>query len=374
MGGKAPHAAVGGIAHGGGAARRLACTMTDVRIGISGWTYAPWRGTFFPEGLPRKAELAYAAEHVRTIEINGTFYSLQRPSSYAAWHAQTPENFRFAVKGPRFITHIKRLKDVLALTANFFASGVLRLESKLGPILWQLPPSQRFDAPRLEAFFRLLPRSTREAAAVARHHDHRLKARAWLQAGDDRPIRHALEVRHPSFETDEFIALLRRHEIALVVADTAGKWPVMHDVTADFVYVRLHGDTELYASGYTPAALQRWADRIRAWAAGGEPAEAKRFGPPAERRKAGRDVQVYFDNDVKTHAPFDAMTLAHGLGLGPPPPVPAAPIRQTKRVEAVRASWPDWAKRSMPDRRARPRTRGWGRRNFVKKTQPKEII
>lgn len=312
--------------------------MSDVRIGISGWTYAPWRGTFFPTGLAQKRELAYAAEHVRSIEINGTFYSLQRPSSFKTWREQTPEDFIFSVKAPRFITHIKRLKDVVAPVANFFASGVLRLEAKLGPILWQLPPSLKFDPARLETFFHLLPRTTKEAAIFGRHHDQRLRTRAWLRVEGNRPIRHALEIRHPSFETPEFIALLRKHDIALVVADTAGKWPKLMDVTADFVYVRLHGDEELYASGYSTDALREWEARIRAWNAGHDAPGGRLIGPPVKRRTAGRDVYVYFDNDVKTHAPFDAMTLAHRLGLAPPPPQKPATMRRPP--EAVRTNWP----------------------------------
>lgn len=346
------HAGRQRFAHGGEDRVALVCGMSDIRIGISGWTYAPWRGSFFPKGLSQKRELAYAAERVRSIEINGTFYSMQRPSSYAFWHDETPEDFVFAVKGPRFITHLKRLKDVLAPTANFFASGVLRLGPKLGPILWQLPPATRFDPERLSQFFDLLPRGTREAAVLARHHDHRLKARAWMRTDADRPIRHALEVRHPSFENAEFISLLRQHEIALVVADTAGKWPLMKDVTADFVYVRLHGDTELYASGYTPEALDRWAEHVSAWSSGDDAAGAKLFAPPLPRRKAGRDVYVYFDNDVKTHAPFDAMNLAHRLGLGPA--AAAGPVPGSFKPEPVRNRWAGWGQRP---RNAAPRGR-----------------
>ena len=299
--------------------------MPDVRIGISGWTYAPWRGVFFPPGLRQKDELAYAAERVRTIEINGTFYCMQRPASFGVWYEQTPEDFEFAVKAPRFITHMKKLKDVVAPVANFFASGVLRLDQKLGPILWQLPPNFRFDPDRLTTFFNLLPHSLREAGILGRHHDHRLKARAWLKATSNRPLRHALEVRHPSFECAEFIALLRKHGIAVVVADTAGKWPLIREVTSDLVYVRLHGDQELYASGYSREALGRWASRIRAWSTGGDAHDATTLGPPVARRPAGRDVMAYFDNDIKTHAPFNAMTLAHLLGLGPPPPTGPSP-------------------------------------------------
>lgn len=236
--------------------------MAEYRIGISGWRYAPWRGTFYPKSLPQRRELEYASRQVNSIEINGSFYSLQRPSSYKLWHDETPEGFVFAVKCPRFITHLKRLKSVEIPLANFFASGVLRLGAKLGPMLWQLPPSFKFDPERLAAFFDLLPRSTAEAARIARRHDaHLKKSRAWLRTDEDRPLRHALEVRHNSFIVPEFVELLRRHEIALVVADTAGKWPFMEDVTADFIYIRLHGDEQLYVSGYTDEALDLWAKR-----------------------------------------------------------------------------------------------------------------
>jgi uncharacterized protein YecE (DUF72 family) len=314
--------------------------MSETRIGISGWTYAPWRGTFFPRGWPQKKELAYAAAHVRSIEINGTFYSLQRPSSYATWHDETPDDFLFSVKGPRFITHIKRLNNVVAPLGNFFASGILRLNDKLGPILWQLPPSTHYKPERLAEFFKRLPRSTREAAVFARHHDHRLKARAWMRAHADRPLRYALEVRHSSFVNREFITLLREHNIGLVVADTAGKWPLLMDVTSDFVYVRLHGDTELYASGYTPEAIRTWATRVAAWSRGADAPDVRLIAEPPIKTTS-RNVFVYFDNDVKTHAPFDAMALAHALGLGPVPP--AGPFLDPARPpEPVRTSWVGW--------------------------------
>lgn len=280
------------------------------RIGISGWRYVPWRGKFYPEDLRQKDELAFAARQFSTIEVNGTFYSLQRPSSFIAWREAVPDDFVFAVKGPRFITHMKRLADVATPLANFFASGVLALEGKLGPILWQLPPSFRFDAERLAHFFDLLPRGAKEAAAVARKHDARLKNRAWLTVSDDRPLRHALEIRHDSFRDAKFIALLRKHRIGLVVADTV-EWPLLMDVTADFVYVRLHGSQQLYASGYGPKALDQWATRIKAWQTGLE-APGDHVAGPARRR--GRDVYVYFDNDAKVRAPFDARTLIRKLG------------------------------------------------------------
>jgi uncharacterized protein YecE (DUF72 family) len=313
--------------------------VSDLRIGISGWTYGPWRGTFYPKGLTQKRELAYASRQLNSIEINGSFYSLQRPSSYELWRDQTPEGFVFAVKAGRFITHMKKLKGVETALANFFASGVLALHEKLGPILWQLPPSLGFDAERLEGFFGQLPRDTRAAAKLAQGHDERLAGRSYVETDAERPIRHAIEVRHDSFKTEEFVKLLRKHDVALVVADTAGKWPFVEDVTArDFVYVRLHGDEQLYVSGYSDEALERWAGRAWAWAGGGEVEDAVRIGPPAKARMAGRDVYVYFDNDVKVRAPYDAMNLAAKLGLREPPgpaPDPASIAEQPRAVWAA---------------------------------------
>jgi uncharacterized protein YecE (DUF72 family) len=292
---------------------------SDVRIGISGWRYKPWRGVFYPRGLAQRRELEHASRQLSSIEINGSFYALQRPKSFAAWKAEVPPGFVFSVKGPRFVTHMKKLADVETPLANFFASGVLALGDALGPVLWQLPPTLGFDADRLARFFDLLPRTTAAAAALAARHDERLDDRALTVTDADRPLRHVMEVRHATFETPAFPALLREHGVGLVVADTAGKWPYLEDVTSDVVYVRLHGDSELYVSGYDDPALDRWAARVAAWAAGSEPADAHRLGPAAEPRPQGRDVFVYFDNDVKVRAPFDAMALARRLGVGPEP-------------------------------------------------------
>jgi uncharacterized protein YecE (DUF72 family) len=289
--------------------------VATTRIGISGWMYPAWRGRFYPKGLVQRRELEYAASRMRSVEINGSFYSLQRPTSYQAWRDQTPEDFVFAVKGGRFITHMKKLVGVETPMANFFASGVLALGPKLGPVLWQLPPVLRFDPDRLAGFFDLLPRTTREAARLAAGHDHRLDGRAWTETDADRPIRHALEVRHPSYCDPEFVRLLRAHDIGLVVADTAGRWPDLEDVTSDFVYVRLHGAEELYVSGYTEDALDQWAAKIRRWSAGESPTGEHTVAAPMKRRPGGRDVYVYFDNDAKVHAPFDALALAERLGL-----------------------------------------------------------
>jgi uncharacterized protein YecE (DUF72 family) len=282
-------------------------------IGISGWRYAPWRGVFYPKDLPQRRELEYASRALPTIEINGTFYSLQRPESFEAWYRDVPPGFVFAVKGSRFITHMKRLKGVEKPLANFFASGLFELRDKLGPVLWQLPPTFAYDPERLDAFFTQLPRTTEQALSLARRRDARVKGRARLAIHGNRRIRHAVEIRHESFRDPSFIALLRRHRIALVVADTAGKWPYCEDVTADFVYLRLHGDEEIYASGYSEFALDRWAERIAAWSQGSEPRDARRIAnamPPSRRR---RDVYCYFDNDIKVRAPFDAMRLIQKL-------------------------------------------------------------
>jgi uncharacterized protein YecE (DUF72 family) len=282
----------------------------EVRIGLSGWTYKSWRGRFYPKGLPHNRELEHVGSVFSTVEINGTFYSMQRPDSFGRWAEATPDDFVFAVKGPRFLTHMKRLTDPVAPLGNFIASGVLRLGPKLGPILWQLPPSFRYDRSKLDSFFSLLPRNTRAAAACGRRHDQRLKARAWLRVGSQRRLRHALEVRHESFRDPDFIELLRKHDVALVCADTVD-WPLLMDLTADFVYCRLHGSRELYRSGYGAAELQRWARRIRAWRDGKPMGDGTFVGKPARERP--RDVFVYFDNTDKLKAPRDAQALMRCL-------------------------------------------------------------
>ncbi|MEX2496830.1 MAG: DUF72 domain-containing protein [Woeseia sp.] len=286
--------------------------LPGARIGISGWRYAGWRGRFYPEGLPQSRELAYAAGSFNTIELNGSFYSLKRPADYALWHREVPEDFLFAVKGPRFITHMLRLRNVRTALGNFFASGVFAFEEKLGPFLWQLPPTFQFDPERLESFFNELPRNGAEASALARKHDNRLKARARIKTDPSTILHHAIEVRHPSFQQQAFIDLLREQNIALVIADTAGKWPWMEDITADFIYIRLHGDTKIYESGYSPQVLDQWAQKIRIWLSGGQPENARALSPPMPS-PAGRDVFVYFDNDAKVYAPRDALRLARTL-------------------------------------------------------------
>lgn len=289
--------------------------MSHIYIGISGWRYPPWRGVFYPPKLTQARELEFASRALPSIEINGSFYALQRPESYAAWYEATPPGFVFSVKGNRYITHMLRLKDIEKPLANVFASGVFNLREKLGPFLWQFPPSFRFDAERIERFFQLLPRDTEQALQLAQRSDAMMAGRSCLAIDQNRPLRHAMEIRHGSFIDPAFVDLLRKYQVALVVADTAGKWPYCEDVTADFIYLRLHGDKELYASGYSEPALDRWAERIRAWRAGSEPEDAQRIAGGAMPLKS-RDVYCYFDNDIKVRAPFDARSLIDKLGLG----------------------------------------------------------
>ena len=264
-----------------------------IRVGISGWTYEPWRGTFYPAGLPVRRQLGYVAERMTSVEVNGSFYALQRPTSYATWASQVPEDFVFAVKGGRFITHLKKLVDVGTPLANFFASGILALGTRTGPVLWQFPASLRYQPERFEAFLALLPQTCADAAVLAGRHDAKVPDdRALTTAPDPSlPLRYAFEVRHESFRDPSFSALLRAYDAALVVSDNPGLWPVFDEVTADFVYVRLHGHEQLYASGYDDASLDRWEGRVRGWA------------------DAGADVYVYCDNDAKVRAPYDAMNL-----------------------------------------------------------------
>lgn len=289
--------------------------MAGIHIGISGWRYAPWRGDFYPKGLTQKKELRFASRAVSSIEINGSFYSLQTPERYADWYADTPKGFVFSVKGPRYITHVRRLREVDGALANFFASGIFQLKEKLGPILWQFPPSFKFDPALFEAFLRQLPHDTEAALAIARDCEPRMEGRSYLSVDRKRRMRHAVEIRNASFVDPAFVELLRKYQVALVVADTAGKWPHHEDLTSDFVYIRLHGAEELYTSGYTDAALDEWRRRIESWNAGCQPDDARLISSKKPRRRASRQVYCYFDNDVKVRAPYDARQLLHRLGL-----------------------------------------------------------
>jgi uncharacterized protein YecE (DUF72 family) len=265
-------------------------------IGTSGYVYPRWRGHFYPADLPQRGWLTYASRRFNSIELNGTFYSLKSPEVYRRWVRETPDEFIFAVKGSRFITHNKKLAGVDQPLANFLASGILELGSKTGPFLWQLPATYAFDRPRMEAFLRLLPAGTAAASRLAAKHDPGILADATVDNGTRVRYRHALEPRHPSYFTEPCFDLLRAHGVALVIADTAGKFPVAEVLTADFVYVRLHGSEALYASEYSDRELDHWADRLAGWSAGDN--------------GSVRDLYVYFDNDARGHAPFDALRLA----------------------------------------------------------------
>jgi uncharacterized protein YecE (DUF72 family) len=286
-----------------------------VWIGVSGWRYAPWRGHFYPRGLAQARELQHAAGHFNSIELNGSFYSLQRPSSYARWAADTPPGFVFAVKGGRYITHMLKLRHAETALANFFASGLFALGDKLGPILWQFPPNLAFDPVVFDAFLAALPKTTTAAAKLAHGRDDRMHGRELLEPEHRQRLRHAVEVRHASFVDPAFIALLRRHGVAWVVADTPQPWPLYEDVTADFVYIRLHGASELYKSRYTDAQLDRWAACIDAWRHGRQPPDARLIERRPPPRKAARDVYCYFDNTDKRHAPDNARQLMERLEL-----------------------------------------------------------
>ncbi|MBC7898969.1 MAG: DUF72 domain-containing protein [Saprospiraceae bacterium] len=283
---------------------------SELRIGISGWTYEPWRGVFYPKGLVQRRELEYASRQLNSIEINGTFYSLQRPKSFRKWHDETPDDFLFAVKGSKYLTHRKALKDVRQPLANFFASGVLLLGKKLGPILWQTPAWLQYDRERMSTFLKMLPRTSTAASKLAG--EHNLKNNDWVETQTIAKtlIRYAFEPRHESFFCEDFVQLLRKHNAALVFANAAGEFPYTEDLTTDFVYIRLHGSEELYSGGYTDDELDRWAKRIKSWRSGAEPRDAKRITKKMIGDKTHRDAYVYFDNSIASDAPLDAIKLA----------------------------------------------------------------
>jgi uncharacterized protein YecE (DUF72 family) len=285
--------------------------MSQIRIGVSGWSYGHWRGRFYPRKLPRSKELEYAAERFNSIEINGSFYSMLKPDTYRRYHQVTPDNFLFAVKASRFITHNKKLKNVHTPLANFFASGVLLLKEKLGPILWQFP-QRAIDLARLDDFLAMLPKDTQAASALAKQHDQRVAGRAATQVEKKRRIRYAIEIRDAAHFVPECVRITRRHGAAIVVSDS-GSWPLTEELTAGFVYLRLHGSPHTYASRYGPDGLAYWADRICSWQAGGEPEDPKRITDQKPPRRKQRDVYVYFDNDYEANATQDAMQLTEML-------------------------------------------------------------
>ena len=302
------------------------------RIGVSGWRYKSWRTDYYPEGLPQRDELGYLSRRLDAVEVNGSFYSLQRAASYRAWRAQTPPGFRLALKGSRFITHNLKLGNAEQALANFLASGPLALDGKLGPIVWQLPERQRFDPARLEEFCALLPRDFRSARALALRHDHRVED-PWTEILRNRRMRHALEVRNDTFFCDAAVRILRAHGVALAISDAPG-WRLVEELTAGFVYIRFHGSTELYRSRYGDEEIARWADRISAWLAGGQPADARRVTTRTVPYRRARDVWAFFDNDAGGHAPWDAERLRARLALAGPDgaaPRSAAPAERRRR-------------------------------------------
>ena len=279
---------------------------SDIRVGISGWRYVPWRGSFYPKGLVQKKELHFASRTVNSIEINGSFYALQTPERYKNWYEDAPDNFIFSVKAPRDITHFKRLRDVEEPIANFFESGVLELKEKLGPILWQFPPTFKFDKDLFTTFLKLLPTNTHAITGLNKHERGNLLKK---------PLRHAVEIRNESFRTEEFVTLLRDHKVALVIADTADRWPQIEEITSDFIYMRLHGDKELYQSGYSDEALDRWYKRMKLWSDGKQPNDAKLITSHSEKSHKPRDVYCYFDNTDKLWAPFNARKILEKFNL-----------------------------------------------------------
>jgi uncharacterized protein YecE (DUF72 family) len=265
-------------------------SLAAIRVGIGGWTYEPWRGAFYPPGLPHAGELSYASRRLSTNEINGTFYRTQNPENFRRWAAETPDDFVFSVKAPRYATYRPRLAEAAPAIDRFFASGVSELGDKLGPVLWQLPPHKRFDEADLAAFLELLPRRL-----------------------NGRPMRHAIEVRHRSFVETRFVVLLRRAEVAVAFADS-DVHPSIADLTADFVYARLQRTTEGEPTGYGPADLDRWAERCRTWADGGEPDDLPRIGSAASGPCTPRSCFVYMISGAKVRAPAAAMALIERLG------------------------------------------------------------
>ena len=263
-----------------------------IHVGIGGWTYEPWRGTFYPKGLPHAKELEHASRHVTSIEVNGTFYRLQTPKTFRQWAEATPDGFVFSLKAPRYVVNRRELGAAGEALGRFLGSGLTELGKKLGPILWQLAPTKAFDEADLEAFLALLPR---ELYGL--------------------PLRHALEVRHESFLNARFIALLRRHGAAVVLADDE-KFPLISDLTADFLYVRLRRAAEDEPMGYAPAALDLWAERLRLWSAGGEPEGLTRVGGDPAPASGSRPCFAYVINGAKVRAPAAAMALVKRLRPG----------------------------------------------------------
>lgn len=299
----------------GGLSTGYSVSVSAIRIGLSGWTYRDWAGPFYPPDLPSQEWLAFVAERFDTVEVNRSFYSLLDPDVYRSWHQTVPDDFVFSIKGSRYITHLKNLREVETPLANFLASGVFELRRKLGPILWQLPPHRRPRQDRLEAFLELLPSTPTEADHLVGRHDGRVSQPVGPSAVAG-PLRHVIELRHPDSFTPETAELIRTsgHVIAFSHSTT---WPYTEELTSDFVYLRLHGPAELYSSPYGEEGLEWWASRIEAWRRGEEPSDARRIATDAPPRPKIRDVFVYFDNDSGAHAPRDASRLVEMLSGRP---------------------------------------------------------
>lgn len=265
-----------------------------IRVGIGGWTFAPWRGEFYPEKLAQAKELGFASRHVTSIEINGTYYGSQKPASFRKWAAETPDDFIFAVKGPRFATNRRVLAEAGESIERFYGSGVIELGDKLGPVLWQFAPTKKFDADDFGAFLALLP-----------------------PVRDGRTLRHVVEVRHDSFRVPEFIALLRERNIACVYADHA-TYPGIADVTADFIYARLQTGNDDIKTCYKPKALDQWAARLVEWSQGGAPHDLECVAKPA--KKTPRDAFAYLIHEGKVRAPAGAAALIERLPASAPRP------------------------------------------------------
>ncbi|BCG00125.1 hypothetical protein PPGU19_046930 [Paraburkholderia sp. PGU19] len=263
--------------------RKKTAKATRIRVGIGGWTFEPWRGVFYPKGLAQKRELEYASRQLTAIEINGTFYGSQKPATFVKWHDETPDDFVFALKAPRFATHRRVLAEARDSVERFVASGVLELKNKLGPINWQFPPTKQFDADDFGNFLELLPAEV-----------------------DGQTLRHAVEVRHESFCDEAFVALARKHGVAIVVAGDS-KYPQIADPTASFVYARIMGTEEANPHGYAKKALDKWTERAQTWAAGGAPDDLDTYARAAPKK--ARDVYLFVISGHKAHNPAAAMAL-----------------------------------------------------------------
>jgi uncharacterized protein YecE (DUF72 family) len=293
----------------------MAKSAGKIYVGMSGWTFDGWKGAFYPKDLSKAKELGFASRQVNSIEVNGTFYSLQKPATFARWHDETPDDFCFAIKAPKYITLVRRLKEVDEPLATFFASGLFCLKDKLGPILWQFPPNVMLKDDRFEKFLKLLPHDSKSASRLAKKHSPRFKDRVHTRVHGDFPIRHAFEFRHPSFKNPKFIELLRKHGVAVVFAHSGMKSPYMEDLTADFVYARMHGQDSQFKKGYPDKFIGEWAERVLLWTRGRQPRDAELVSEQSPKL-AKRDAFVFFDTEAKVHAPEEAMALVRKLGLG----------------------------------------------------------